>query len=255
MMSRLPFAATGDGEPVVVLAGVYPMTGVAGDQLATSMVPPAGGLTDRRIHVINRFPNIPDGSTMSDLAAIHADALRGYFGAPVDLVGVSTGGSIAQQIAAEHPDVVRRLVLASTGYTLDEPTRREQAQVADLLDAGELRSAASAFVAGLVPGFVAGPAGAAAWLLAHKLFSSEQGVRDLVATLRAEDGFDLSHAPTITAPTLIVAGADDRYYPSENIRRTAELIPDAVVHVQPGRGHVSVLGDRTVAGVVGEFLT
>jgi pimeloyl-ACP methyl ester carboxylesterase len=52
--------------------------------------------------------------SMAALAAEHADALREAFAEPVDLLGMSTGGSIAQQLAAEHPRVVRRLVLVST---------------------------------------------------------------------------------------------------------------------------------------------
>jgi pimeloyl-ACP methyl ester carboxylesterase len=34
-------------------------------------------------------------------------------GVPVHVVGISTGGSIAQQSAIDHPLVVRRLVLLS----------------------------------------------------------------------------------------------------------------------------------------------
>ena len=50
------------------------------------------------------------------------------FAGPVDLLGMSTGGSIAQQIAAQHPDVVRRLVLVSTGCRLGPRPSRVQRQ-------------------------------------------------------------------------------------------------------------------------------
>ena len=39
--------------------------------------------------------------------------------APVDLFGYSTGGEAALQLAIRHPDVVRKLVLASTAYASD----------------------------------------------------------------------------------------------------------------------------------------
>lgn len=46
--------------------------------------------------------------TMAELAAEHAVALRDAFAAPVDLVGTSTGGSIAAQLSADHGELVGR---------------------------------------------------------------------------------------------------------------------------------------------------
>ncbi len=46
---------------------------------------------------------------MAGLGDEHADALRTEFGEPVVVLGVSSGGSIALQLAADHPDVVRKL--------------------------------------------------------------------------------------------------------------------------------------------------
>ena len=40
---------------------------------------------------------------MADLAEEHADAIRSLGAGPVDVAGISTGGSIAQQFAAYYP--------------------------------------------------------------------------------------------------------------------------------------------------------
>jgi len=40
---------------------------------------------------------------MSDLAAEYAGVITAHLDAPVDVVGTSTGGSIAQQLAADPP--------------------------------------------------------------------------------------------------------------------------------------------------------
>jgi pimeloyl-ACP methyl ester carboxylesterase len=42
------------------------------------------------------------------------------------VIGVSTGGSIAQYFAADHPDLVRRLVIHSSAYALSDEARRLQ---------------------------------------------------------------------------------------------------------------------------------
>ncbi|MGW0007317.1 alpha/beta fold hydrolase [Nocardia grenadensis] len=56
---------------------------------------------------------------MAGLGDEHADALRAEFGEPVVVLGVSSGGSIALQLAAEHPDVVRKLGVVLAARQLD----------------------------------------------------------------------------------------------------------------------------------------
>ena len=56
------------------------------------------------------------GYTFNDMAADYAAMIREEFGGPMDVIGVSTGGSIVQHLAADHPDVVRRLVIHSSAH-------------------------------------------------------------------------------------------------------------------------------------------
>ena len=49
-----------------------------------------------------------------ELAEIYAPVWREEFG-PVDVVAFSTGGLIAQHLALQHPELVRRLVLVVSG--------------------------------------------------------------------------------------------------------------------------------------------
>jgi pimeloyl-ACP methyl ester carboxylesterase len=41
---------------------------------------------------------------------LEAAGIRRWFAEPIDVLGVSTGGSVALQVAADHPEVVRRPV-------------------------------------------------------------------------------------------------------------------------------------------------
>ena len=115
----MPYAAVGGGPPLVVFAGLMPVTGVGGDALVNSALHPLLPLArSRRLVLFNRRAGLPRGMTMGELAGEHAEALRDAFAAPVDLVGTSTGGSIAAQLTADHGELVGRLALISAACRL-----------------------------------------------------------------------------------------------------------------------------------------
>ena len=257
MLGRYPFGAVGAGDPLLVLAGLSPTTGaMSGRGLRITIGPLADLATARRLIVLNRRPGLPRGMTMAELAAEHAEAITTGLGAPVDIVGMSTGGSIAQQLAADHPERVRRLVLISTACRLGEHGRWLQRQIAARVRAGATRKAFAVLVGGLVPpGPGRIPAAAVASLLGPLLIRDPRGLDDMATTIEAEDEFDLARcrAP-IHAPTLIVAGADDRFYSPELFHETARLIPDSRLCLVEGRGHVTVMSDRHAKAELTAFL-
>jgi pimeloyl-ACP methyl ester carboxylesterase len=78
---------------------------------------------------------------------------------------------------------------------------------------------------------------------------------DLATTIEAEDDFDLARCDgTITAPTLIVAGTRDRFYPQELLEETQRLIAGSVLHRVRHRGHLTVMSDKRATAVVRGFL-
>jgi pimeloyl-ACP methyl ester carboxylesterase len=191
---------------------------------------------------------------MAALAAEHARALREVFGEPVDLLGVSTGGSIAQQLAAEHRDVVRRLALVSTACRLGPHAKRVQRQIAARVRAGAKRQAAAVMAGALAPPALRLPAACLGWLLPPRLFS-ESGLQDMATTIEAEDEFDLAHLATVRAPTLLVGGGRDRFYDADLFEQTARLIPGCVLEMHPRRGHITVLSDPRAVAQIHDFLS
>ena len=250
-MGELPFLAVGSGPPLVVLAGLMPQAGVAHGPLRGDHERTAGLFAhDREVFYVNRRPGMPTGVTMAEVAEEHAAAILEKFGGPVDLLGMSTGGSIAQQIAAERPDAVSRLVLVSTGSRLGPLARDVQRRVAARVRAGALRQACAVFAADLMPpGPLELPAALAGWISGPRIFSDED-LGDMATMAEAEDGFDLAQLAPIEAPTLLVGGGRDRYYGSALFEETATLIPDCQLEIRPGLGHITVMWHpRTLARI------
>lgn len=245
----------GTGPRLVVFAGLAPDAGVApGPMRRTHELSLSPWARDREVFYLNRRPGLPRGMSMAALAAEHAQALREAFAEPVDLLGMSTGGSIAQQLAAEHPTVVRRLVLVSTACRLGPTARRLQRQIAARLRAGATGQAMAIMAGGLPPPAFRLPAAVLGRVVGPRLFSPA-GLQDMATTIEAEDEFDLARLPKVQAPTLLVGGGRDRFYDRELFEQTAELIPRCILKLHPKRGHITVVSDRRAVAEVLDFLS
>ena len=252
----LPWAATGDGPTVLVLAGLSTSTGVASDALVRSALAPLRAVRGRRQTVMNRWSGLPVGLTMAGLADEHARAIAALGTGPVDVVGVSTGASIALQLAADHPESVRRLVIVSGACRLSARGRAEQAQVAALLRSRRPRSAVRTVAATTAPRGTRTVLGVLAWAAAGRLVRGQAAADDLAETLEAEDQFDLAAcARPVTAPTLVVMGARDRDYGPDLARETTRLIAGSHLLVVPRRGHLTAATHRRSVATIAGFLT
>jgi pimeloyl-ACP methyl ester carboxylesterase len=252
----LPAASFGTGPPVLMIAGLSPITGVEGDFLLRGTAAPFERLAaTHRVTIVNRRPHLPIGISFAQIAAEHAEAIRDGLGGRADVIGVSTGGSIAQQLAADHPDVVGRLVLASTACRLEGPAKELQRRVAARIRGGAPRRAMALMAADLVPpwrGRII--TGVAALLAGPSILQTDYDLDDLATTIEAEDTFDLAGCPAIRARTLIVGGGRDRFYTREQFEETARLIPDSELLVLDNRGHITALSDRRFGLAMSSFL-
>lgn len=211
--------------------------------------------------------------TMAAYAARHAAALREAFDRPVDVLGMSTGGSIALQLAVDHPDVVRRLVLVSAAARLGAVGRAEQRALADRLRAGDRRGALARFLGDMVPGpppsagsvraavharaaaLARAPLAAAGWAIGPLLWPGAGAMGELAALIEAEDAYDLrERLGDVRAPTLVVAGGRDPYYDAGAFEHVARLVRDGRLVRFARRGHVTVALDPRFAPTVAAFL-
>lgn len=250
----MPYLRAGSGPPLAFLPGLTPHNRQPrGSQRLFQLAQLKPLLARHEVWWINRRPGLAPGVTMADLARDYASLLRERFGEPVDVLGVSTGGSIALQLAADHPDVVRRLVVVSAAHRLGPFGRAVQREAAARLRAGSPRRAGAALFTllgrGRVPRKLLEGVG---WLLGPVMFGT--GDRDLVLTLEAEDAFDIEdRLPEITASTLVVGGALDPCYGAGLFEHTAARIPNAELTLCAGKGHVGPRS-RPVANALRGFL-
>ena len=247
VIGRLPYLATGTGPPMLFLGGLSLEAGVDGggmEWMSGSMLRPFAG--SRRVLFVNRRKGLPRGMSMADIAAEHADAIRALGAGPVPVAGISTGGSIAQQLAADHPDVVERLVLLSTACRLGPEGKRLQRRVAARIRRGAHRHALAVMMSGLVPpGRGQIPIGVLALLAGPRVLSPRDDLSDMATTIEAEDAFDLARCSRgIRARTLILAGGEDRFYSRPLFEETARLIPGSRLRVFEGRGHITAAWER-----------
>jgi pimeloyl-ACP methyl ester carboxylesterase len=251
MLNGLPYLSVGKGPPLIVLLYTPQAANPTGLARWSTMRMVRPFTKDFTVYVLNRPPGLPPTTTMPGLAAVYAQAIETTFEGPANMLAISTGGSIALQLAADHPNLVDRLVLAGTACTLGPVGKRAQRAYIERARQGRRPSPA---LAEIVTESAIGRR-----LLKGLLWLSDSGQKDhtdAVTVLNAEDGFDLrGRLHDIKAATLLIQGGKDLVYPLELARQTVEGIPDAQLVVYPGRSHSGTFTDKRFAPDALAFLT
>jgi pimeloyl-ACP methyl ester carboxylesterase len=170
----------------------------------------------------------------------------------VDLLGYSMGGAIAQQVAKDSPERVRRLALVSTACGW-----------------------------GSVPGAIGALSAIAMpmryysrWIYTFTnrlLGESETPSAELQAQAQARfmyppsllgytylvwAGATWSSLPwlaSVECPTLVVTGTKDRLVPAANSVQLAGLLPNSRLHLIPEEAHFLLFGESDAHGLLAEF--
>lgn len=188
------------------------------------------------VYYAGRKPGIPMDYSIKKMSDDYAVMIENEMKTPVDIMGISTGGPIAQQFAADHPTLVRRLVLASTGYRLHENGAAVQRKLIELTWQRKWRPGAAAMVDGMMSGTMRRLFKPIAWIMGKNMFGGPADPFDGLAELEAEDKFDFKERLTeIKVPTLVIGGDKDGFYP---IRETGEGIPSAKLILYKNAGHM-----------------
>ncbi len=245
-------SGTGDGPPLLVANGIG---------ASLELLNPFVAAIDPAIEVI-RFdvPGIggsppPRRPYNMQLLARQVGRLVEHLGHDrFDVLGISWGGALAQQLAFSNPRRVRRTVLVATGTgcvmvpghprvlsKMITPRRyRDPAyaeRIAPLIYGGSVRTE---------------PERARELLHHHTRAGSRRGY--YLQLLACCGWTSLPWLPTIRQPILVLAGDDDPIIPLINAKVMSGLLPRGKLHVYPG-GHLAlVLQPASLAPVVAEFL-
>jgi poly(3-hydroxyalkanoate) depolymerase len=173
----------------------------------------------------------------------------------VDVIGVSFGGGIAQQLAFQSPARVRKLVLAATSCGLGGRPGNPLAMLALLTP---LRYYSSRYLRLVAPHLYGGAARRPTLLDQQTLarLNRPPSLRGYLLQLAAAAGWSsLPFLSRIRQPTLVLAGDDDPIIPLVNGRLLARLIPDARLQVIRGGGHLFLVERvRESAAAIDKFL-
>ena len=192
----------------------------------------------RTIYVVNRRRGMPPHYTTRDMAADYARVMEGELG-PSRVMGFSTGGSIAQYVALDHPELVGKLVLVVSASCLSDEgveTCERWRKLAQGRRWRELRAdMASVNVTSEANKRLAGAFMA---VFGRFVLGTPSDPSDFLTTLEADLGHDTTgRLPEISAPTLIIGGSEDTFFSERLLRETAGKIPGAELRVYEGIGH------------------
>lgn len=243
---RIAWAVTerGTGEPLLLL--LHGFTGAAASWDGHLDVFAAG----RRVlapdlpgHGATPATATPGAMTVEATADALATLLADLDAAPADVLGYSMGARLALRLAVTRPDAVGRLVLESPSAGIVDPVDRAARRAADEDLAARIeRDGIASFVTAWerTPVFASHAAlapGVAARQRAIRLASDPRG---LARSLRAagQGAMEPLHdrLASVTAPTLVVAGALDRVG-LPRAEAVAAGIPGARLAVLGDAGH------------------
>lgn len=260
-LSRIPFAKIGSGpDPIVVING--------GQAFVRRPSPARTARDARRIarllpshrtaYVLGYDPAPPAGYSIGTIVGDVSRILREEIG-PASVMGISFGGFAATRLAADHPDLVKDLVLMVSAHRFSPEGRRSVDRQIAYAWQGDFEGFLDEF--GLVfrrPWLN--------WLLRMRLKQERGRLREtmndpaaIVRGLHAVAGEDFGSDPdwlkAIRARTLLVGATRDPFFDVEAMEETARLIPSSQLKLFRGETHMlPVERTRAVAKAVKAFL-
>jgi pimeloyl-ACP methyl ester carboxylesterase len=208
------------------------------------------------VYLIGRKPNLPEKYLMDKMAEDYAKMIRREFKGPVVVMGVSTGGQIAHYLAADHPDVVQKLVIISAAYRLSKKGVEVERKAAKYFEQGKYGKSMASIMDLIYPSklkssiikfFIR--------LIGKKMMGEVKYPNDFLIEVQADREMNFKdRLNEIKPPTLIMSGELDICYTADDVHTTAEGIPNAKLILYKGYGHNLSMSKDTIQKDALDFL-
>lgn len=251
---RVHVRAVGDGHPLLLINGLGAHTGMweslerelEGFQIVEFDLPGAGQ---------SDVPWLP--MPIKRVASLAVSVMNKFEMGQADVLGYSMGGVVAQQLAADAPERVRRLLLVSTTPGQGAMQGPVKAMINIMTP---IRYMSPATYAKTIGSLVGGRARYdRTWIAEQAELRFNQsppwrGYLGQLASMAVWSGLPL--LPRIQSPTLVLTGDDDPLTPVANSMLITHLLPQGRLCVIPGQGHLMVLDEQSgVDALVKEFFS
>lgn len=211
-----------------------------------SIMPSAGLIADAydlltgkyTIYAFDRRKDFPDDYSVKDMADDTAEAIAELGLGKVDIFGASQGGMIAIYIAAEHPELVNKLILGSTSAHVGDEEAKLFEEWITLAKEGKSEDLYLSFGKAVYPketfeqvrGMFAEAAGSV----------TEEELSRFVIMAESIIGMDITDClEKIECPVLVIGSNDDMVLGAESSRYIASRIKDCELHMYDGYGHAA----------------
>ena len=190
------------------------------------------------VYMFSRKEGMHEGYTIFDMAEDQARAIQMLGLENIAVLGVSEGGMIALALAARHPELVSKLVVAVSAPRINPTIEKNVTKWIGLAEKGDHKqlmvdtseqSYSPKYLAKYrkmypILGFVGKP----------KTYDR------FLVNAKAIMGFDVTaELETIVCPTLIIGGEEDKIVGVEASREMYEKIPNSELFLYPGLGHAA----------------
>ena len=190
------------------------------------------------VYMFSRRDDLGQGSTIREMAADQAAALRSLGIERASIMGVSQGGMIAQYLAIDFPDLIEKLVLA---VTAPYPSQMSCDCVGSWVQMARRGDHRALMVDTAERSY--SPAYLARYRMAYPVLGmvgKPKSYDRFLANAEAILGFDArDDLGRILCPTLILAGEDDRIVGVDASYELHERITGSELYVYPGLGHAA----------------
>ena len=190
------------------------------------------------VYMFSRKDQMPEGYTIRDMAEDQAKALNVLGIGKADVMGVSQGGLIAQYLTIDHPELVRKLVLAVTSPRVNDIIKEGVSYWIELAEKGDHKAL---MIDTAEKGY------SEAYLSKYRRIYPVIGLIGKPATYdrflinaKAILGFDASaEIGRISCPTLVIGGEDDKTVGVQGSYELHEGIAGSELFVYPSLGHAA----------------